>query len=93
MTKDSDPVTVTLPRARWRVVERVLHEHAKTDRQADVSPGGDLIQSLVGIRHALNPASAPDPATFQVVEPDPKRTKPWPELKSSQDADDASSHG
>lgn len=74
MTKDSDPVTVTLTRKQWKDVKRTLYANA-FDKTV-----------LLTIKRALEPVAAPDPATFEVEAPDPKRTKPWPVLKSSQEA-------
>lgn len=74
MSKDSDPVTVTLPREEWRQVLLWLPES---------------VSGWAGIKRQLDPVPAPDPATFKVKVPNPRRTKPWPELKSSQDADNA----
>lgn len=79
MSKDSDPVTVTLTRDEWQVVKRALKSAVGTE------PWPALHGCQRAIERALEPVPAPDPATFRVVAPDPRRKGPWPELKSSQD--------
>lgn len=86
MDKDSDPVTVTLSRAEAQAVKRVLFVGMPTERHPEA-----VRAALLKVERALEPVPAPDPATFVVKVPDPKRTKPWPEMKSAQEisADDA----
>lgn len=73
MTKDSDPVSVTLTRAEWKAVKRTLYANA-FDKTV-----------LLKIKHALDPVPVPDPRA-PIVPPKPKGDG-WPVLKSAQDAD------
>lgn len=82
MTNDSDPVTVTFSRVEAETVKRMLLVGFPADREPAIAQS-----ALLRLTRAMEPVPAPDPRA-PIVAPDPRRTKPWPALKSSQDARD-----